>query len=160
MDLATVLASGVVAALVSGLVSVRNNERKIIIENITQERTKWREKIREKNLQIREAFKDDRARLGMIGAGLQLLLNPLDPLDRDIQSEVKLLCQKEATEEDAERFSLKLSLLLKHDWERAKQEANASVFRKRAKAERISYEQYCKMLTGSGDRATTETPQD
>jgi hypothetical protein len=43
----TVLTSGVVAALVSALVSVLTTEREIAAVHVTQERMKWRDKIRE-----------------------------------------------------------------------------------------------------------------
>jgi hypothetical protein len=143
MDLATVLTSDVLAAVVSGLVALRNSERKIVIENITQERTKWRDKIREKNLQAQEAFQSKEYRkIKTIGSELRLLLNPVDPLDQDILREINLLCSEGAKDADIERFSIKLCLLLKHDWERAKQEANASVFCNREKANRVTYEQY------------------
>jgi len=46
VDLPTVLSSAVVAGLVAGLVTLRTSERKIAIENITQQRQLWREKIR------------------------------------------------------------------------------------------------------------------
>jgi hypothetical protein len=39
--------AAVIAALVSALFSVLTSERRIAAENIIQERTKWREKIRE-----------------------------------------------------------------------------------------------------------------
>lgn len=101
MDLATVLTSGVLAAVVSGLVALRNSERKIVIENITQERTKWRDKIREKNLQAQEAFQSKEYRkIKTIGSELRLLLNPVDPLDQDILREINLLCSEGAKDAD------------------------------------------------------------
>lgn len=143
MDLGTVLTSGVVAALVSGLVSLRNNERKLVIENITQERTKWREKIREKNIQIHEAYQSkESAKIEAAGAELRLLLNPMDPLDRDILTEIPTLKNFESTPQDIERFSIKLSLLLKHDWERAKQETKGVFYKKNECMKRVTYEEY------------------
>ena len=143
MTIETVLTSGVVAALVSGLVSLRNSERKLVIENITQERTKWREKIREKNLQIHEAHQSkESSKIEVAGAELQLLLNPMDPLDRDILSEIPTLKNSESTSQDMERFSIKLSLLLKHDWERAKLETKDSFYKKKEAVKRITYEEY------------------
>jgi hypothetical protein len=139
----TVLTSGVVAALVSGLVSLRNSERKLVIENITQERTKWREKIREKNLQIHEAHQSkESGKVEAAGAELRLLLNPMDPIDRDILSEIAILKNSESTQKDMERFSIKLSLLLKHDWERAKQETKDAFYKKHEAVKRVTYEEY------------------
>jgi hypothetical protein len=147
MDLSTVLTSGVVAALISGLVTLRKNERNIIIENITQERTKWRNEIREKNIEVQKAFTNasKKDELKTIKSELRLLLNPIDPLDQDIIDELDTLIKNGSKEDDVERFTVKLSLLLKHDWERAKQEADASVFYKfknKKKAKRITYEQF------------------
>lgn len=143
MTIETVLTSGVVAALVSGLVSLRNSERKLVIENITQERTKWREKIREKNLQIHEAHQSkESGKIEAAGAELRLLLNPMDPLDRDILSEIAILKNSESTPQDMERFSIKLSLLLKHDWERAKQETKDAFYKKHKTVKRVAYDEY------------------
>lgn len=140
MELATVLTSGVVAALVSGLVALRNNERKIVVENITQERTKWRDKIREINKEAIKAFSEkDTTKLKAIQSELRLLLNPLDKHDLDI---IKELDFSEIESEHAKRFTLRLSLLLKHDWERAKQEAEARFFKRKEPIKRLSYEEY------------------
>lgn len=57
MDLPTVLSSGVLAGLVAGLVTLRMSERKIAIENITQQRQIWREKIRRLANQIKNLIK-------------------------------------------------------------------------------------------------------
>ena len=141
MELATVLTSGVVAAVVSGLVALRNNERKIAVENITQERTKWREKIRVINKEAIKAFSEPEKSLKLkaIQSELRLVLNPLDKHDLDI---IKELDSCETDSECQEIFTLRLSLLLKHDWERAKQEAKASVFQSKEPIKRLSYEEY------------------
>ena len=57
MDLPTILSSGVVAGLVAGLVALRTSERKIAIENITQLRTLWRDKVRENALEVTSAYR-------------------------------------------------------------------------------------------------------
>ena len=142
MDFGTVLASGVVAALVSGLVAIKNSERKILIENVTQERTKWREKIRTINDEVQNAFleKDEKG-IQILRSRLRLLLNPIDPMDCDIILDLKTLEEDGATQEKFDRFSIKLSLLLKHDWERVKREAVNSIFRQQD-AVRLSYDEY------------------
>ncbi|MCP4353104.1 MAG: hypothetical protein GY795_47240 [Desulfobacterales bacterium] len=147
MDIGTVLTSGVVAALISGIIAIRNSERNFEIENITKERTKWREKIREKNVQIQEAHQNkESGKIEAVGAELRLLLNPMDALDRDILSEINWLKNSESTPDDMERFSIKLSLLLKHDWERAKQETKNAFHKKVVPVKRITYEDYQKEL--------------
>lgn len=141
MDFATVLTSGVIAALVSGLIALRNSERKIVIENVTQERTKWRDKIREINKESQKAFlENDTAKIKTIQSELRLLLNPMDPLDIDI---IKELDFNENSENEKQiKFAIKLSLLLKHDWERAKQESKANIFSKKDRVKRLSYDEY------------------
>ncbi|MNY59606.1 hypothetical protein D3C86_1960720 [compost metagenome] len=49
MDLLDILSSAVVSVLVAALITLRTSDRKIQIENITQERAKWEEKIRGKS---------------------------------------------------------------------------------------------------------------
>jgi hypothetical protein len=143
MDFVNILTSGVVAALVSGLIALRNNERKIVVENVTQERTKWRDKIREKNSQMQKAFDArDIPLMKAVACDLRLLLNPFDPEDERILSDAARLWAEGAAEEDFSRFSVRLALLLKHDWERAKQEARSAVFRRRRNEKRRSFEEW------------------
>ena len=49
MDLLDILSSAVISVLVAALITLRTTDRKIRIENITQERAKWEEKIRGKS---------------------------------------------------------------------------------------------------------------
>jgi hypothetical protein len=51
----TVSASTVVSALVAGLFAERSSKRAIQIENITKERAKWRDKIRDFALAVHQA---------------------------------------------------------------------------------------------------------
>lgn len=46
MDLLDVLSFAVVSVLLATLITLRNTDRKILSENITQERAKWESKIR------------------------------------------------------------------------------------------------------------------
>lgn len=49
MDLLDILSSVVISILVAALITLRTTDRKVRIENITQERAKWEEKIRSKS---------------------------------------------------------------------------------------------------------------
>ncbi|WP_047529134.1 hypothetical protein [Pseudomonas sp. 11/12A] len=49
MDLLDILSSAVISVLVAALITLRTIDRKVRIENITQERAKWEEKIRGKS---------------------------------------------------------------------------------------------------------------
>jgi hypothetical protein len=118
----TLLTSVVIAAIVSGLVSLLVAERRIAAENVLQERTKWREKIRDLALEVHKALvfvEVDAAQLRELRATLTLRLNPHDEKDQEI---LELIAPENASH--AEEFAQRVALLLKHDWERAKYEAS------------------------------------
>jgi len=154
MDLATVLSSGVVAGLIAGLiaglVTLRTSERKIAIENITQQRQLWREKIRNIALRIKTSHQEsDKIGLHSQYIELQLLLNPSDSDDKSILDTVwKMIESKNSEGGYHVELGEKLSLLLKHDWERAKREAKPIWFRVRP-VKRISYENFANKRNGS-----------
>ena len=139
--LSIILSSAVVAGLVAGLVTLRTTERKIAIENITQQRQLWREKIREKALEVVQAYKNnDRARIEELYVEFQLLLNPEDGNDIAILDTIWKMQEEEKEHSNLSiELSEKLSLLLKHDWERAKYEAKPVFFWCTNKPKRISY---------------------
>lgn len=129
MELSTVLASAVVAALIAGLVSLRSAERKIQIENITQERAKWREKIRANALLVHQsASSGDSAKLAELHLAFQLLLNPFDNEDKAILEAIKALGTTQDPGLRLPEFAGRVAYLLKHDWERAKHEAKPWLF--------------------------------
>jgi hypothetical protein len=121
--IAIVLASGVVAAIVSGIVAVLTSERRLAAENVIQERKNWREQVRDLAAKVYEAIlsgESDANNFRKLRAKLALRLNPHDPDDQEILALV-------APSDDATRadeFNQRVGLLLKHDWERAKRDAN------------------------------------
>jgi hypothetical protein len=130
LDLAPFLTSAVVAALVAGFVALRSSERKIQIENITQERAKWREKIRSSSLLVHHAATArDNTKLAELNLVFSLLLNPHDTEDKAILASVSNLQNVQDPERRLVEFSGRVSYLLKHDWERAKHEAKPWPFR-------------------------------
>lgn len=135
--LSSALGSGVVVALIGGLVSLRISERQIAIENITKERTRWRDKIRTIAQEVQDAAaKGSTARLKALRVDLALSLNPEDAEDHQI-----LRCLDRLSTQTAEIGELthRLSLLLKHDWERAKWEAKPSWRRALREPERVEF---------------------
>lgn len=142
MDLTTILSSGVVAGLVAGLVTLRTTERKIAIENITQQRKLWRDKVREKSLEAAKGYKNnDASKLKELYGEFQLILNPEDDNDKSILDTLWQM-QNEHKEKDLIiEFTEKLALLLKHDWERAKLEAKP-VWHFCGKPKRITYNKF------------------
>jgi hypothetical protein len=138
--LSAFLGSSVVVALVGGLVSLRMSERQIAIENITKERTKWRERIREKAVALHASASvspADTARLKELHVEVALLLNPDDDEDIEIIKCIKALTSGEFSK--AEEITNRLSLLLKHDWQRAKWEAKPVWWRSPCEPVRIKY---------------------
>ena len=148
MDLPTILSSGVVAGLVAALVTLRTTERKIAIENITQQRQVWREKIRELAQRIKDSYqKKDKDDLLSQYVELQLLLNPDDKNDKSILDTVWEMLKEEKNELHIE-LAEKLALLLKHDWERAKLEAKPLWYKLKS-VKRVSYEDFTKKRINS-----------
>ena len=146
MSLAVVLTSTVVAALVAGLVSLRVSERRIAIENITQERAKWREKIRSNSAEACAAISaSDHRAISRLQSAFSLLLNPHDAEDRAI---VQSIVPSNDLLDQSKEFTDRIALLLKHDWERAKHEARPRFFRGKA-PERTTYAAYLTELTAN-----------
>lgn len=113
-------------------------ERRLLVEHITAERTKWREKIREKALKVHDAILGENfSELSKLKNEFQALLNPIDKNDQEILSLIDTNKQRGSLELQARKFSQSVSLLLKHDWERAKLEAGFILWRFLYKAERI-----------------------
>lgn len=114
-----------IAGMVAAYVAFWNAERKITIDNITKERAKWREKIREIAIEVHKAIiSGNKEQIAELKSRFRLLLNPEDEEDNKI---LQLICIKDENERDqqAEIFSIRLSYLLKHDWERAKLESKS-----------------------------------
>lgn len=98
-------------------------QRRIEVENVTQERAKWRNQVRELNLQVHDAIllnRDNNKKLKRLRSELTVLLNPTDAKDRKILDSITK--GSNGPEQRAEEFAKRISLLLKHDWERAKLE--------------------------------------
>ncbi|MFM5049131.1 hypothetical protein ACEUBW_06700 [Aeromonas veronii] len=130
MDIATILSSGVIAGVVAGFVTLRTSERNISIENITKQRQVWRNTIRALAINISSAYlRNERYKIKSYYIELQFLLNPNDDDDREILDTVWEMQEKKQMENLEIEFSEKISLLLKHDWERAKLEARSPLIR-------------------------------
>jgi len=108
------------------------SERNIKLESITKERIKWREHIRCLGAAIYDAAtdttatRDERAaRLERLLLVLKLRLNPTDELDIEIRHTVRKIIDANANAVDPllRQLGDRLSLLLKHDWERCKNDA-------------------------------------
>jgi len=119
----TLLTSTVIAAIVAAAVAVWTAQRRISIENITQDRRAWREKIRGNALSVHDTLINrDEKLLNRHRAEFAALLNPNDIDDTEIIHCITLPDEGKEIE-CANEFSERIALLLKHDWERAKLEA-------------------------------------
>ncbi len=125
----TILTSTVLAAIVAAIVAAWATQRKISIENITQDRRAWREKVREKALSVHDSLVSRKQEsLDRLRAEFRAILNPMDDDDKAIISCITL--PEEGKElERTEEFAERIALLLKHDWERVKLEAGPFVMR-------------------------------
>jgi len=151
----TIFTAGVVAALVSAIAIIWQTQRRISIENITQDRREWRQNIRKITPPIYDALVQQKEELiDKFRTELRVMLNPDDELDNDIIDCVAYRPEENNPQDLAEEFAEKMALLLKHDWERAKVEAGSIVMqivcvRSAAKTllyepKRIRYKKFCK----------------
>jgi hypothetical protein len=146
MNVASILASTVIAAVVAGMVSVFSTERRIKVENITQERAKWRDRIRKKALRVERSVMERRVgELKRLRLDFALNLNPHDPEDKAILFVISDLARIAASLEigdttsidtKLQEFTDRVALLLKHDWDKAKSEADPT---STGYARRVSY---------------------
>lgn len=148
-SLTVLLSSSVIAALVAALVSFRTNERKIHIENVTQERAKWRNAMRSlADSLIKSTRAGDFQTVGFHCSQLALNVNPFDVEDIALIQAAERLCTAEDKDAQVKEFTERMALLLKHDWERAKREARPWFFRGN-EPRRIPYSEH---------KASPETP--
>ena len=141
----------IVVALIAASVTWQIAAKRIVIENITQERAKWREKVRKRALLVHDAMiKRNGEDLDRYRSEFRALLNPQDCEDMGIVRCIELP-QQGGELEQAKGFSKRIALLLKHDWERAKHEAKT--IHCRCKPKREPYRE----CSSNGD-ATTGDP--
>ncbi len=144
MDLQTLLgslvSSAVVAATISAFVSLRTTARNINVEHVTRERAKWRDKVRDKALQVHQAIAlDNASRLAELHMEFSLIVNPFDAEDRQILSLIQPVADATTKQSALAQFEDRVALLLKHDWDRAKLEAAPAHRRICMRAQRVTY---------------------
>ena len=142
---------GLLAAIIGGIIGAISAQsivqRRIQMENVTQERAKWRDRIRCLASEVHETImmKDDldlrKEKLYRLQNQFRALLNPSDHKDKKIigiidcvigeaccKPESKDCCKSKLPEAQAKDFGKHISYLLKHDWERAKEEVKHPLF--------------------------------
>ncbi|MFD0930860.1 hypothetical protein ACFQ1T_13810 [Methylophilus glucosoxydans] len=136
------LSSTVVSAFVAALISLRTNERKIQIENVTQERAKWR--ITMRNLSdslVKASLTKDIQTVRFCCSQLALNVSPFSAEDRALIKAAELLATAEDKDAQVKEFTERMAILLKHDWERAKWEARPCFFRGK-EPRRVPYNEF------------------
>lgn len=126
---ATVLAGavgGLLAAFVTLIGLILTTRWKIAEENIIKERAKWRDAVR---LLVEQAIVEtDTSKLRAIATGMALRMNPADDSQKDDRELVALMFSLEncsnRTDEVRARIVALAAHILKHDWSRAKWEAD------------------------------------
>jgi hypothetical protein len=136
-----VASSSVVAGIVAGMVSLRTNARNIKVANVTRERAKWRNKVRDRALEIHRAISEGKD-LAELHLQLALIINPLDREDRAILRLIEKPPAQESREATLRELTERVSLLLKHDWERAKWESSSIFGRKPLRPKRVKFEDF------------------
>jgi hypothetical protein len=114
-----------IGGLVASAITLIIAGKRIMIKNVTIERKNWRNDIRQLASEIvKELVKKEPSQNAIteLRCRLRCKLNPYDTKDISIIECVQVWpphCRARM----AERFAALVSLLLKHDWERAKEEA-------------------------------------
>jgi hypothetical protein len=146
------------AGIIAGIITWVIAEKRIAIENITHERAKWRGQVRKISSRINKAIilNADTGSFNILRCEFALLINPYKDTEKNPyfnEDEAILKCisaAEEGKEEShATEFTIRVSLLLKHDWDRAKFEALALwdkfYFQRCKEPRRLRYEEYLKM---------------
>ena len=109
------------AGWIGSFFSVRKDERAVQIKQITEERTKWRNNIRNYAIEAAEIYSAPepvKSEVAKLRVKLVTSLSPKSNSDKDLIIEFDKLNSNASLE----HFTELTSLLLKHDWERVKWE--------------------------------------
>ncbi|HGF4956780.1 hypothetical protein HYO27_22110 [Vibrio parahaemolyticus] len=132
--LSIVLGSSVLAALITAIFTRKIHENNVSLKYITEERARWRQKIKELMGELSDAVHlptENRERIKKvrsIATYLKLSLNPSEsePIDVEIRKCLNDICNN-PNYKKVKDLELLVSKLLKHDWERAKQESQGTL---------------------------------
>lgn len=124
MSILAFVGSAAFGALCAAFGAFFISERKINIENVTQERKQWRADVRILSAEVCDALLSEDAELPIkLRTKFSVLLNPHDPEDVGIINNIALTEESQRAALIAD-FAERVALLLKHDWERAKHESS------------------------------------
>lgn len=127
--LTIILGSSVIATLISSFVSKLMQDKSNKLKYITEERQRWRKELREAAVELRRIGKNDNwngfKTVAEAKTFFQVRLNPDDNEDIKLISLFKEQ-DGEIPAENLNELSEAISSLLKHDWERVKQETSST----------------------------------
>jgi len=103
---------------VGAILQKRSNDKNNTLKYVTEERQKWRERLRELIPIILHSKEEELVNKSI--SEIKLRLNPNDHYDLEIVNFLK----NRTSEEDKCKIELAFADLLKHDWERAKLESS------------------------------------
>ena len=113
-------------------------QRQILAQHVTAERAKWRENVRAQALEVYDAMLcGDADKVGRLQSKFRALLNPFDRHDQTVLDCMAVDESLQERKKLADVFARRVSLLLKHDWERAKLEAGFFLWRLVLKPRRV-----------------------
>jgi hypothetical protein len=117
----TWLPLAVLGGWIGSFLAFRKDERALQVEQITKERTKWREGMRALCEDIVDAhIMVSKEKIAVNRSRLVTSLNPKDTYDAEIVAHYDALF--DGSNVDIDRFTSRIAILLKHDWERVKWE--------------------------------------
>lgn len=129
IDLTSLLAGVSLTAVggwIASFIAFRKDERAVQLEQVTKERTKWRDNMRKLCEEVAIAHVENKAsaipaKVASLRARLATSINPMDKThDGAILAHYDRLFSGES--DDLKLFAHRIALLLKHDWERVKWE--------------------------------------
>ena len=129
IDLTSLLAGVSLTAIggwIASFIAFRKDERAVQLEQVTKERTKWRDNMRMLCEEIAITHVENKAsavpsKVAVLRARLATSINPKDTIhDGAILAHFDRLFLRES--DDLKVFVHRIALLLKHDWERVKWE--------------------------------------
>ena len=133
---------GALVATIGAISMLAATQRRIQMDNVVEERAKWRDKIRCLTSEVHEAIMEKdpvkrRTSILQLKVKFCIVLNPYDCKDKKILESMDDIykcdcgdgckCAK-TRKEKSDKFSKRISRLLKHDWERAKEEVKHPIF--------------------------------
>ena len=128
MELVSLLVAGGTGGLIGSLLTWSLGRKRILVENVTQERRHWRDKVRAMALEVHDAmvYGNDR-KIERLRKEFRALLNPHDCEDTKLIDCIRSGCPQAERAQHTDEFALRVSYLLKHDWERAKSETDLAI---------------------------------